>query len=69
LLPGNEGQYIPQHHELFRDYPSNQPERGLIRYILFRFRGEASLGEVYIILEQETGKIIEFNYFEAWFES
>lgn len=60
--------HIPNHAELFTQFPSSEIERGHIRYVFYSFQGEASGGEVYLILEQDSGKVVEFNYFEASFE-
>ena len=62
------GHYIPNHVEAFVDLPSSEAGEGRIRYVLYSFEGEASAGEVYLILEPATGKIVEFNYFEATLE-
>jgi hypothetical protein len=63
-----QGVYIPNHTTLFAQFPSSETERGHIRYVFYSFRGETSGGEVYLILEQDSGKVVEFNYFEASFE-
>ena len=63
-----EGLYIPDHAELFARFPWSEVEPGYIRYILYSFDGEVSGGEVYLILERDSGRIIEFNYFEATYE-
>jgi hypothetical protein len=63
-----EGLSIPDHAELFAGLPRSAMELGRVRYILYSFEGEASGGEVYLILEQDSGKIVEFNYFEATYE-
>lgn len=63
-----QGLYVPNHAELFRGYPSSAPRQGQIRYVLYSFHGEASAGEVYLILDGDSGEIIEFSYFEALFE-
>ena len=63
-----QGLYVPNHAELLRGYPSSAPRQGQIRYVLYSFHGEASAGEVYLILDRESGEIIQFSYFEALFE-
>jgi hypothetical protein len=63
-----EGLCIPDHAKLFAEFPRSEIQPGHIRYVLYSFDGEASGGEVYLILEQDSGKIIEFNYFEATYE-
>jgi len=63
-----QNHYIPNHANLFAEYPSSEIDQGRIRYDLYGFEGEASAGMVYLILEQDSGKVIEFNYLEAWFE-
>jgi hypothetical protein len=63
-----EGLTIRDHGALFAGFPSSSPRRGHVRYVLYEFRGEASAGQVYLVLEGETGRIIEFNAFEAWFD-
>lgn len=62
------GLYIPDHTEQFEQFPASEYGPGRIRYVFYSFEGEASAGEVYLILEQDSGKVIEFNYFEAFFE-
>jgi hypothetical protein len=63
-----QGLTIPDHAKLFAGVPSSQAGRSRVRYVLYSFHGEASAGEVYLILEQNSGRIIQFNYFEASFE-
>lgn len=63
-----EGLYIPDHVKLFAKFSWSEVEAGYIRYTLYSFDGEASGGEVYLILEQDSGRIVEFNYFEATYE-
>jgi hypothetical protein len=63
-----EGLCIPDHVEVFAEFPRSEMEPGHIRYILYSFDGEASGGEVYLILERDSGRIVEFNYFEATYE-
>jgi hypothetical protein len=60
--------YIPDHEELFAEFSWSEVEPGRIRYVLYSFDGEASGGEVYLILEQDSGRIVEFNYFEATYK-
>ena len=60
--------FIPDHVQLFKDLPSSDYSEGLVRYALFSFKGETSLGEIYLILDEDTGEIIEYNYFEAILE-
>ena len=60
-----EGHYIPNYAGLFEDLPDSEPGKGQIRYVLYHFEGDASVGEVYLILEAATGKIVEFNHIEA----
>ena len=60
--------YIPNHAELFNDLPSTVYDEGLVRYVLYSFKGEASLGEIYLIIKEDTGKIIEYNFLEAIIE-
>lgn len=62
------GLCVPNHAELLRGYPSSAPRQGQIRYVLYSFHGEASAGEVYLILNGDSGEIIEFSHFEASFE-
>jgi hypothetical protein len=59
---------IPDHAALFAEFPRSEAEPGHIRYILYSFDGEASGGEVYLILERDSGRIVEFNHFEATYE-
>jgi hypothetical protein len=59
------GHYIPDHAETFKNLPSSEVGDDRLRYVLYSFEGEASAGEVYLILEAATGVIVEFNYFEA----
>jgi hypothetical protein len=61
-----KGLYIPNHADLLAQFPASEPQQDYIRYVLYSFRGEASAGEVYLILEQATGRIIEFNHIEVW---
>ena len=63
-----EGLYVPNHAKLFSQFPFSEFQPGRIRYVFYSFRGQASVGEVYLILEQDSGKVVEFNYLEAWFE-
>lgn len=63
-----EGLCIPDHAGLFAEFPRSEMEPGYIRYILYSFDGEASGGEIYLILERGSGRIVEFNYFEATYE-
>jgi len=62
------GHYIPDHAALFGQFPFTEPASGRVRYVLYSFRGQASVGEVYLILESDSGRIVEFNHIEAWFE-
>jgi hypothetical protein len=62
-----QGLTMPDHAKLFAGFPSSEVERSRIRYVLYSFRGEASAGEVYLILERDSGEIVEFNSFEALF--
>ena len=63
-----QGLYIPNHAALFGQFPSSEPRSGHVRYVLFCFRGQASVGEVYLVLESDSGRIVEFNHIEAWLE-
>ena len=63
-----QGRYIPNHTALFVRFPSSVPKNGHVRYVFHSFRGPASIGEIYLILESDTGRIVEFNHVEAWFE-
>ena len=63
-----QGLYIPNHTEQFQQFPFSESEQDRIRYVFYSFKGEASAGEIYLILEQDSGKVIEFNHFEAFFE-
>ena len=63
-----QGRYIPNHAALFGQFPSSEPRSGHVRYVFYSFRGQASVGEVYLILESDSGRIIEFSHIEAWFE-
>ena len=63
-----QGLYIPNHAALLGQFPSSEPRSGHTRYVFYSFRGQASAGEVYLILESDSGRIVEFNHVEAWFE-
>jgi hypothetical protein len=63
-----EGLYIPNHAEWFGHLPASEPQVGQVRYVLYDFRGAASVGQVYLILERGSGRVVEFDSFEAWFE-
>ncbi len=63
-----EGLCIPDHAGLFAEFSRTEMESGNIRYVLYSFDGEVGGGQVYLILEQGSGKIVEFNYFEATYE-
>jgi hypothetical protein len=63
-----QGRHIPNHAVLFGQFPSSEPRSGQVRYVFYSFRGEASVGEVYLILESDSGKTVEFSHIEAWFE-
>jgi hypothetical protein len=63
-----EGLCIPDHAQWFGHLSSSEPEAGQVRYVLYDFQGEVSVGQVYLILEEDSGRVIEFNFFEAWFE-
>ncbi|MBN1813168.1 MAG: hypothetical protein JXA14_15135 [Anaerolineae bacterium] len=63
-----EGLCIPDHTELFAEFPRSEMEPGHIRYVFYSFDGEASGGEVYLILDRDSGEIVEFNYFEVTYE-
>lgn len=63
-----EGAIIPNYIELFKPFPYSEPQPGRARFTLYSFSGEASAGEIYLILEQGSGKIIGFNSFEAFLE-
>ena len=62
-----EGAYVPNYAELFERFPYSEPQPGHIRYSLYSFSGKASAGEVYLILERESGRIVEFSFVEASF--
>ncbi len=62
------GLTIPDHAGRFKEFPSSEFGPNRVRYVFYSFKGEASAGEVYLILEQDSGKVVEFNYFEALFE-
>lgn len=62
-----QGLTIPDHAKLFAGFPSSEVERSRVRYVLYSFQGEASAGEVYLILERDSGEIVELNSFEALF--
>ncbi len=59
------GLVISDHAKLFDGFPSSEVEQGRVRYVLHSFEGEASVGEVYLILERDSGEIVEFNSVEA----
>jgi hypothetical protein len=63
-----EGAYIADHAELLAPFPCSEVRPGHLRYTLHSFGGEASVGEVYLILQKGSGRIIEFNYIEAFLE-
>jgi hypothetical protein len=62
-----EGLYIPDHRSVFRDYPSEELPDGQIRYDLLTIEGEAGIAWIYLFLEKDTGKIIQFSAGEATF--
>jgi hypothetical protein len=64
----HEGWHIPNHAKLLSRFPSSEPQPGRVRYALHRFQGEASVGEVYLVLERESGQVVEYSYFEAMLE-
>ena len=49
------------------DLPETVPS-DLVKYTLYQFNGDVSAGEVYLIVDIETGWILEFNHYEATFE-
>jgi hypothetical protein len=63
-----EGLYIPNHHRVFRDYPSEDLPDGQIRYDLLIIKGKTGAAWVHLFLEKESGKIVQFSAGEATFE-
>lgn len=63
-----EGLHISNHAALFEHFPSSEPDSGYVRYVFYSFQGEASVGQVYLVLESDSGKIVEFGRVEAWLE-
>lgn len=63
-----QGLVIPNHDELLSEFASSDMDHARTRYSLYSFHGEASAGEVYLIVGKKSGEIIEFNYVEASFE-
>lgn len=63
-----EGLYIPNHHKVFRDYPSEDLPDGQIRYDLLIIEGEAGAAWVHLFLGKDSGEIIQFSAGEAIFE-
>ena len=63
-----EGWRIPNHHRIFRDYPSEDLPNGQIRYDLLTIRGEAGAAWIHLFLEKDSGRIIQFSAGEAVFE-
>jgi hypothetical protein len=62
-----EGMYIPDHRSMFHDYPSEELPDGQIRYDLLTIEGEAGIAWIYLFLEEDTGKIIQYSAGEATF--
>jgi hypothetical protein len=59
------GLYIPDHDNIFYEIPNSEYGEECIRYVLYSFQGEESAGEVYLILEKNSGKIVEYNHYEV----
>jgi len=52
------GHYIPDHAALFGQFPFTEPASGRVRYVLYSFRGQASVGEVYLHYNGVTGGVV-----------
>jgi hypothetical protein len=63
-----QDRYIPNHAALFEQFSFTAPRSGHVRYVLYSFGGPASFGEIYLIVESDSGRIVEFNHVEAWLE-
>lgn len=62
------GQIIPDYALRLSAFPNQSYAKSQVRYVLFRFEGDVSLGEVYLVLDVTSGEIIEFKHFEAFLE-
>ncbi len=59
------GRVVHDHEKVFGAYPAVDAGQGMIRYDLSTFQGEASVGVIYLFLEQSSGTIIRFMSYET----
>lgn len=61
------GRHIPVYRRIFDDYPAQELPEGQIRYDLLVTEGETGTAWIYLFLDQDSGRIVEFSAGEATF--
>jgi hypothetical protein len=60
------GWVIPNHAEVFKNYPSSRAADGTIRYVFFSVTGDGGRAYVDMFVKSESGEIVSFNCMEYW---
>ena len=58
---------LPKHAAQFKGITPAEPQPGQVRYTLYSFRGTSGAGDISILLEKSTGKILKFSRVETSF--
>jgi len=58
---------IPDHAVLFKDFPAKKNAKGQLYYVLFESRGDGGAAAISLLIDEESGRILAFNAYDASF--